>query len=136
MEHPKSLIIIRGLPGSGKSTLASLLSENGLYPVCAIDDYFINDEGHYNFNYKDNHLAYKACQDKVEAAMKGSEEKIFLDNVFSLEWEMEPYFKLASEYQYRVHVLTTENRHGGVNLHGVDEDAIRKMASKYKVVLF
>ncbi|HEY1045980.1 MAG TPA: AAA family ATPase [Bacteroidia bacterium] len=136
MEKPNALIIIRGLPGSGKSSLATLLSENGQYQVCAIDDYFVDENGHYIFNFKDNHLAYKACQDKVEAAMKRGESKIFLDNVFSLEWEMEPYFKLAAEYQYRVHVVTTENRHGGKNLHGVEEDSIKKMALKYKVVLY
>lgn len=130
------LIILRGLPGSGKSTLAAWLSENGRYPVCAIDDYFTDADGKYTFRFNDNHLAYKACEEKVRQAMLDRSPKIFLDNVFSLEWEMEPYFKLAAEHGYMVHVATVENRHKGSNVHEVSSEAIEKMASKYKVVLY
>ncbi len=132
----KSLIILRGLPGSGKTELAQLLSESGLYPVFGIDDYFTDDLGVYTFRFEDNFKAYEFCRSRTEEAMKTGAEKIFLDNVFSLEWEMEPYFKLASEYQYRVHVLTVENRHQSINHHSVSAEQIQRMAEKYKVVLF
>ena len=68
--------------------------------------------------------------------MKNGTEKIFLDNVFSLELKMEPYFKLASEYAYQVHVVTVENRHHSDNCHGVSAEQIQRMAEKYQVVLF
>lgn len=130
------LIIIRGLPGSGKSTLSAVLSENNKYPVFSIDDYFTDDNGNYNFEFSENHKAYKHCESRTEEAMRSSHPKIFIDNVFSLEWEMEPYFKLAGLYNYRVHVITVENRHGAENVHQVSSGQIERMAAKYKVKLF
>ncbi len=130
-----SLILLRGLPGSGKSTLAKELSESGKYPVCAIDDFFVNEKGEYVFEFERNHLAYKACEEKVRAHMQNRIGRIFVDNTFTLEWEMKPYFKLAAEFRYKVHVITVENRHGGKNMHGISEENLQKMAAKYKVVL-
>lgn len=67
--------------------------------------------------------------------MEESCEKIIVDNTFTLDWEIEPYFKLAKEYGYRVFVLTIENRHGGKNTHDVSDEQLIKMAEKYKVML-
>ncbi|MGZ4043975.1 MAG: AAA family ATPase [Bacteroidia bacterium] len=131
-----SLIILRGLPGSGKSTLAKELSENGKYPVFSIDDYFTSKEGAYKFEFDKNYLAYKDCQDNVHESMKENIPKIFVDNVFSIEWEIEPYFKLASQFNYRVFVLTVENRHQNKNIHDISDEQIKKMAEKYKVILY
>ena len=131
-----SLVLIRGLPGAGKSTLAELLSENGLYPVYSVDSYFVSGaEKNYTFRFEDNHLAYKKCQDDTEQAMKNGVQKIFADNTFTVDWEMEPYFALAAAYGYRVFVITVENRHGGGNIHGTTREQLQKMAEKYKVVL-
>lgn len=133
---PKAIFLLRGLPGSGKSSLALELSEEGRYPVFAIDDYFINQEtGEYMFDHKSNHLAYAACEANVEKSMKEGQIKIFVDNTFTLEWEMNPYFALASNYSYRIFVLTVENRHGGKNVHHISEEQVEKMAIKYKVKL-
>lgn len=132
----KSLIVLRGLPGSGKSKLAEVLSEKGKYPCFSIDDYFTSEDGTYNFVHTENHKAYQACQDQVESAMVLGSEKIFLHNVFSMDWEMEPYFRMAAELGYQVFVVTVENRHKGKNLHGIQDDQLRKMAEKFKVVLY
>ena len=132
----KSLIILRGLPGSGKSTLAKVLSEEK-YPVLSIDDYFTNSEsGEYKFDFDKNHLAYKSCEDRTKTFMQKGSEKIFLDNTFTLEWEMESYFKMAAEFNYQVFVVTVENRHGSKNIHSISNEQLKKMAEKYKVVLF
>ena len=132
----KSLILLRGLPGSGKSTLAKLLSEQARYPVFSVDDYFTNKEtGNYKFEFDKNHLAYKQCESRAAEAMKNGVEKIFIDNTFTMDWEMEPYFKLASMYQYQLHVVTVENHHGSGNIHGVSEEQLKKMAEKYRVKL-
>ena len=132
----RSLIILRGLPGSGKSALAKLLSENNSWPIFSVDDYFTDaHSGEYDFNFAKNHLAYKQCFERTESAMLNAISKIFLDNVFSLEWEMEPYFKLAAKMSYTVFVVTVENRHQGKNRHHISEEQLSKMAEKYKVVL-
>jgi predicted kinase len=131
-----SLILLRGLPGSGKTTLAKELSEDAKYPVFSVDDYFTGLNGEYIFEFDKNHLAYKQCEENARASMQNRIPKIFIDNVFSLEWEMEPYFKLASEFNYRIFVLTVENRHKGRNIHQISDEQIQKMAQKYKVVLF
>lgn len=132
----KSLIILRGLPGSGKSTLAKIISDAGKYPVLSIDDYFTNPEtGEYKFEFLENHIAYKSCEERTKSEMQKGTEKIFIDNTFTLEWEMEPYFKLAADHNYRVFVATVENRHGSENIHSISNEQLKKMAEKYRVVL-
>lgn len=135
MNSKKNLILLRGLPGAGKSSLAKLLAENR-YPVFSTDDYFTDRSGNYHFNFEENHIAYKRCEENTRAAMNKGAEKIFLHNTFTMEWELEPYFKLAAEYNYTVFVVTVEKRHGGANVHGVTDEQLKKMAMKYKVVLF
>jgi predicted kinase len=132
----KSLILLRGLPGSGKTTLANLLSENKKHPVFSIDDYFTDEDGNYHFKFDENHLAYKLCEDNTRKAMIASSEKIFLHNTFTIDWELETYFKLAKEYNYQIHIVTVENYHGTNNVHNVLEEQIKKMAEKFKVKLY
>ncbi|MBK6522857.1 MAG: ATP-binding protein [Bacteroidia bacterium] len=131
----KALILLRGLPGAGKSTLAKQLSESGKYPVLSIDSYFTNEKGEYDFKFDDNHKAYKACEQQTEEALKNNSPKVFIDNTFTLDWEMEPYFKLASKYNYQLHVLTVENYHNSRNIHNVSTEQLQKMAEKYKTKL-
>ncbi len=131
----QSLILIRGLPGSGKSTLAKLLSSGGRHPVYSIDDYFTNENGDYQFDFSQNHLAYKACENNAERSLNSGEEIVFVENTFTLEWELEPYFKLAQKFGCMLHVVTVEKYHNGKNIHQVSDEQINKMAEKYKVQL-
>jgi hypothetical protein len=61
--------------------------------------------------------------------------KVFVHNTFTMDWELEPYFKLASKFNYALFVVTVENYHGKQNTHGVSEEQLQKMAEKYKVKL-
>lgn len=136
MSPKNALILLRGLPGSGKTTLAKVLSENNTYPIFSVDDFFTNKvTGEYLFNFKDNHLAYKQCEELTKEAIQQNSTKIFVHNTFTMEWELEPYFKLAAEFNYELFVLTVENYHGKQNTHGVSEEQLQKMADKYKVKL-
>jgi predicted kinase len=134
-QNNRSIILIRGLPGSGKSTLANILSENGKYPVFSVDQYFTDDNGKYVFNYLDNHLAYEECKKNALSEIRNGTEKIFIDNTFTLDWEMEPYFKMAKENDYKIFVFTVENYHGSKNIHDISEEQVKKMAEKYNVKL-
>ena len=130
-----SLILLRGLPGAGKTALAKVFSEDGKYPLISTDDYFTGPKGEYRFKFDKNHLAYEQCEEKTLVEMKRGVEKIFVHNCFALEWEMAPYFKMAGENNYKVFVLTVENRHGSKNIHNITGDQLKKMAEKYKTVL-
>ena len=134
--NQRSLILLRGLPGSGKSALAEVLSENKKFPVFSVDNYFTNAQtGKYFFNHQENHLAYKQCEAQTRKCLIEGIEKVFVDNTFTIDWEMEPYFRMASDYGYRIFVVTVENRHGSENVHGISREQLEKMASKYSVKL-
>ena len=129
----RDLILLRGLPGSGKTTLAKVLSEEGKFPVVSIDDYFTDENGHYEFRFQENHLAYSDCETRVSEAMKEGISKIIVHNTFTMDWEMEPYEKLAANNGYRLHVATVENRHAGVNVHEIPQEHIERMRAKFSV---
>ena len=130
-----NLILVRGLPGSGKTKLAKLLSNSGEHPVFSVDQYFTDQDGNYTFDYSKNYLAYKACEENTAAAIEAGNKIILVEHTFTLDWELEPYFKMAKKYDCCLHVLTVENYHGGENVHEISNEQILKMAEKYKVKL-
>ncbi len=134
-EHISALILLRGLPGSGKSALANVLSESGKYPVYSIDDFFMNEKGDYHFEFDKNYLAYKHCEEQTKKALENKIKKIFVAHTFTIAWELEPYFKLASQFNYLLFVVTVENYHGHKNIHEVSQEQLEKMAKKYEVKL-
>lgn len=132
--HTPALILLRGLPGSGKSTLAHALAGDA-DAVYSVDDFFTDEAGNYCFVHTDNHLAYKQCEENVKKAMERKTPKIFCHNVFSMDWEMEPYLDLGRKHGYKVHVVTVENYHGGENTHDIPAEQIEKMRAKFKLNL-
>jgi len=48
---------------------------------------------------------------------------------------MVPYFLLAEQWCYQVTSLIVENRHGGVNEHGVPEDKLQAMKDRFEIKL-
>ena len=129
---------MRGLPGSGKSTLANQFGDTHF----EADMYFINESGEYLFNGADIKKAHQWCQSQVELAMIQNHitdgldsSDIIVSNTFTQEWEIEPYYKLAGSYGYRVFSLIVENRHGGENIHGARADKIQIMKDRFEVKL-
>jgi len=127
----KELILLRGLPGSGKSTLAKLFGERTNVEA---DRYFMKD-GQYKFDASKLKQAHEWCREVTEAWMIESNLNICVSNTFTQEWEMEPYFELAKKYGYRVHSIIVENRHNGVNEHGVPEETLTKMRDRFEIKL-
>lgn len=135
----KELFLLRGLPGSGKSTFANFIWNE--YAICEADKFFYDLEGHYLFDASKLREAHKWCRDEVETRMKDNElnpqyyPEIVVSNTFTQEWEMEEYFKLAEKYGYMVFTIVVENRHGGVNEHGVPEDKLEQMKNRFEIKL-
>jgi predicted kinase len=126
----KILYIVRGIPGSGKSTFANSLD----CPVFEADMYFMND-GEYKFDVSKIKLAHNWCKLRVEHSMEDDFQKIAVSNTFTQEWEMTPYYEMAKQYGYTVFSVIIENRHGGVNEHGVPEDKLKMMKDRFEVKL-
>lgn len=127
----KELFLVRGLPGSGKSTLAKSI---GGYHVEA-DMFFVDAEGNYNFDVSKIKDAHNWCRHTAMEAMKRGSDRVIVSNTFTQEWEMEAYYLLAQELGYAVFSLIVENRHNGVNVHGVPEEKIEEMCNRFEIKL-
>jgi predicted kinase len=125
----KELILLRGLPGSGKSTLAKLICNQHVEA-----DMFFMEDGEYKFDPTKLKRAHEWCQNRVRVWMM-SGYNVVVSNTFTQEWEMEAYYKLAEQYGYRVHSLVVENRHEGVNQHGVPADKLEQMKNRFEIKL-
>lgn len=136
---PKILTLVRGLPGSGKSTFANLITNK--FSICEADLFFYDKEGNYNFDGSKIRQAHEWCKNQVETRMKDNQlnpqfySEIVVSNTFTQEWEMEAYYKLAEQYGYKVFSIIVENRHGGVNQHGVPADKLEQMKNRFEVKL-
>ena len=126
----KELFLLRGLPGSGKSTLAKSLGGKHFQA----DMYFVRD-GEYQFDVTKLKDAHEWCRSSVGGLMINEEPKLVVSNTFTQEWEMESYYKLAEQYGYQVYSLIVENRHGGVNEHGVPEEKLEQMKNRFETKL-
>lgn len=126
----KELYLLRGLPGSGKTTLAN--SIGGMHVEA--DNYFM-DGDEYKFDASKLKEAHAWCQNVVKVWILNSVPKITVANTFTQEWEMQPYYELAEKYGYRVYSLICENRHGGVNEHGVPEEKLVQMKNRFEIRL-
>jgi predicted kinase len=132
----KNLYLLRGLPGSGKSTLAKQLGGSHF----ETDKYFVGENGEYNFDGSKLKEAHQWCQDSVSNAMvlnhtTGEHETIVISNTFTQEWEMKPYMDMAKNWGYRVFIIIVENRHGGVNQHGVPDEKLQQMNDRFEIKL-
>jgi predicted kinase len=125
----KTLILVRGLPGAGKSTFAKTLG--GIH--IEADHYFMKD-GEYKFDASKLKQAHEYCRTSTEGWMMEG-YNIVVSNTFTQEWEMEPYFRLAKDHGYRVICLIVENRHNGVNEHGVPADKLEQMKNRFEIKL-
>ncbi len=126
----KELFLLRGLPGSGKSTLAKSLGGKNF----EADMFFMNGNV-YSFDASKLPIAHMWCQSRVVLSMEDLDERIVVSNTFTQEWEMKQYTDLAKEFGYIVYSLIVENRHDGVNEHGVPDEVLTRMRNRFEIKL-
>lgn len=134
------LFIIRGIPGSGKSTYV----EEVLHPKFSnlvhieADMYFYNKDGEYEFDPSKLSEAHEWCYETAKHELLGLEHpdmpsrkrNVAVANTFTQKWEMEKYLELATYEGVEVKVIRLENRFE--NIHGVPEEAIKKMQDRFE----
>jgi predicted kinase len=133
----RNLYLLRGLPGSGKSTLARFVGD-----AFVEADMFFLKNGKYEFDGSKIRDAHAWCQSTVREWMQMNADtygleysEIAVSNTFTQEWEMEAYYNLAKEFNYKVFSMIVENRHDGVNSHGVPEDKLEAIKSLFEIKL-
>jgi len=126
----KQLILFRGLPGSGKSSLSESLCDD----VYSADMYFERN-GEYHFDPTQLKTAHEWCKSHAESALHAGVPIVGVANTFTQEWEMKAYFELAEKYGYRSSSIIVENRHGSENIHGVPDEALERMESRFELKL-
>jgi len=137
-ETQGDLILVRGLPGSGKSTLAKIILQipSNIEPeVLSADDFFVNSDGEYIFDATKLKEAHNYCQFRCSERMRQHKSRIVVANTFTQEWEMDIYYDMAKRYNYRVHTIIVENRHGSTNIHNVPEDKLQQMKERFQIKL-
>ena len=132
----KNLYIIRGLPGSGKTTMADALVALAPDKVVRLeaDDFFIDDNGEYQYDASSIKLAHYYCKQAFyDAISKGFDIIISNTSVKPFEWN--EYKSLAEQENYKVHIIIKENHHNGVTSHGVPIKTIMRMKSNFTIRL-
>lgn len=99
-------------------------------------DMFFMRNGEYQFDASKLGLAHAWCQNQVRNWMRhGAPNRIVVSNTFTQDWELEPYYELAREWGWTTFSIVVENRHGGVNQHGVPSEVLDKMQARFSLQL-
>lgn len=122
----KILYILRHVPGAGSSTLAKQLAGDNVFEA---DQYFVTN-GHYEFDATKLSTAHKFCQQRLTGAMSDGITPLCVSNTTTTEKELKPYLEMAKTHGYTAFVVVVENRHEGVNQHGVPEEVLTKMRTR------
>jgi len=134
------LILVRGVSGAGKSTIADMMDWLGHRTVSFSTDDMFMVNGDYKFDPSKLGEYHAATVQKVRDVMIARyeikiPETIIVHNTFTQEWEMKPYFELAEEFNWRVHTIIVENRHGSKSIHDVPDDVVKAQKERFEVIL-
>ena len=120
------LTLIRGLPGSGKSTLAKQMNAVHL----ETDEFFIQQNGSYQFNPKFLQDAHNWCQSQCVYYLNQG-QNVVVSNTFIKHWEMKPYKDMAKKYGAEILIKTCNGNYESI--HAVPENTLARMRKAWEV---
>jgi len=133
----RTLTLVRGISGSGKTTVARQLALGGRRKLLAADDFFVDEDGVYQFDPSGLPDAHAWCQNEAESAM-GQGLHVIVHNTFTQRWEMEAYLQMGKRHGYRVTVVSvfdggcTDEELATRNEHGVPLAGIAAMRQRWE----
>ena len=136
MRKEKLVIVLRGLPGTGKSTYVQKHHPTAL--VCSADNYFLNDDGVYDFQISKISEAHEYCLQQFIRGILSEAATIVVDNTNTQRWEYEDYVLLADKHGYNVQILRIRAQRNDIpllvqrNVHDVPKATIRKMFKRFE----
>ena len=136
MEDKNTLVIMRGLPGAGKSTYAA---ENFNSLVISADDWFMTEDGEYDFRPWEIGRAHEDCKLRLLKAMQKGLYTIVLDNTHTQWWEAEFPIAMAEAFGYKVKIIDlfdggcTDEELAARTSHGVPLDKITAMRGRWEL---
>jgi broad-specificity NMP kinase len=137
MTPNKFCFILRGLPGVGKDIVAGFLDSATAPVILSTDNYFIQ-EGKYNFDKTKLAEAHKATFELFKKAVNDGTPFIVVNNTNIKQFHYYHYLDYAQRHDYLVSLVTIP--HNDVsnkelaerNIHGVDQDTIRRMRQAFE----
>jgi predicted kinase len=133
-KNKPTLYLVRGVPGSGKSSLAMTLFNSGVVDCCFEADEGMMQDGVYVFNPALLPKVHAVCQSKTTSALLEG-FNVAVSNTSVTEKEVKTYQCIAEQIGANFISLVVENRHGCTNIHGVPDEKINQMKSRFSVVL-
>ena len=125
------LIILRGVPGAGKSTLARRYLQ--LLPDAVhleADQYFVDAQGHYQFDGSKLSQAHLWCQQQMRQALSKHVD-VIVSNTSIRRWELQALLAIGRELKATVDVIRCCGEF--TNSHGVPVETVAAMALNYQI---
>jgi len=130
MSKSRALLIVRGLPGSGKSTLARqlLTTHDDTARHYEADQYFVDEQGNYNWDPAKLGAAHMWCQAQVWKALE-EERTVIVSNTFTTRKELHPYFDMIHQFEQNPTVFLAQSNFG--SLHSVPDIVLENMRKRF-----
>ena len=107
--------------------------------VCENDQYFIDQQGNYNWSADKVKEAAAYCHGLVEGLMRAKINDIAVCNTHTRPWEFEKYIKLAKVHEYNIKVKVMNNLWSWsvdacykLNSHNVPKQVIESMKDRWE----
>lgn len=130
------VLIMRGCSGMGKSTLARALAKAlGNARIVSADDYFVNEHGEYEFDFKERDLAHDECMRQfLDALESGEHEVVIVDNTHTVRGEYTPYSAVARARGARVVLVHKcfDRAWLGRNVHEVPRHSVEAQYARWE----